>query len=445
MTEDQIKHMVDRFLGWKLPENFNPDCGISFKRTFNEHTAHPAKYEPIGTNLLDAQQAMEMVRHMLEGLPAGRAQGTLNGAKLGDPHPHWSADSKNEDYPKTIEEWNPHNDPVGQHLALAEKRLRVSIDRDDPRAPAEMALVSRWDLATLIHDWWHRSALLDIWGAERAAKEAAQSPAARAETKTVWGECKVCGKINPEHDRPCKALCFIVGEGKAAPPAQLPRPSAETNEARDDIAKVIQSHVFMRSRGGRSIEIFGFEEAADTILRMNAQPQRSASEESDLPKIPDDDSDFTPDLARKIICKYQTITGDLYAALRSIVQGNLGDAPWQANYETIKQIARNALPEGERHTSHFDQQNIAMTEELKGTFTCPICGKNAPHHHTPEEVKAARVPTIAEIAADCREAAAQYRKSFTPWTTVSVEAVAEIYDRIADKLASEQKAKRRWS
>lgn len=25
MTDDQIKHMVNRFLGWKLPENFNPD------------------------------------------------------------------------------------------------------------------------------------------------------------------------------------------------------------------------------------------------------------------------------------------------------------------------------------------------------------------------------------------------------------------------------------
>ncbi len=28
MTEDQIKHMTDRFLGWKLPETFSPDGGI---------------------------------------------------------------------------------------------------------------------------------------------------------------------------------------------------------------------------------------------------------------------------------------------------------------------------------------------------------------------------------------------------------------------------------
>jgi len=69
MTEAQIKHMVDRFLSWKLPQNFNPDGGVSFKATFNEHTAHPMKHEPSGTNLFDAVQATEMVRYMLEGLP----------------------------------------------------------------------------------------------------------------------------------------------------------------------------------------------------------------------------------------------------------------------------------------------------------------------------------------------------------------------------------------
>ena len=74
MTDEQIKYMVDRFLGWKLPEEFNPDGGVSFKKTFNEHTAHPMKYEPSGTNLLDATQATAMVRHMLEGLPPSPAQ-----------------------------------------------------------------------------------------------------------------------------------------------------------------------------------------------------------------------------------------------------------------------------------------------------------------------------------------------------------------------------------
>lgn len=69
MTEVQIKYMVNRFLSWKLPENFNPDGGVSFKKTFNEHTAHPMKHEPVGTNLLDASQADVMVRYMTEGMP----------------------------------------------------------------------------------------------------------------------------------------------------------------------------------------------------------------------------------------------------------------------------------------------------------------------------------------------------------------------------------------
>ena len=69
MTDDQIKHMVSRFLQWKLPESFNPDGGIAFERVCNADTPFASKREPVGTNLLDAQQAEEMVRFILEGLP----------------------------------------------------------------------------------------------------------------------------------------------------------------------------------------------------------------------------------------------------------------------------------------------------------------------------------------------------------------------------------------
>lgn len=74
MTDEQIKHMVDRFLAWKLPANFRPDAGISFEPEFNkEYNAArgqpPQRHEPIGTNLLDYTQAEAMVRHMVEGLP----------------------------------------------------------------------------------------------------------------------------------------------------------------------------------------------------------------------------------------------------------------------------------------------------------------------------------------------------------------------------------------
>lgn len=68
MTADQIKHMVERFLGWQLPDDFNPDGGIAFTR----HTGtpeHPHVNQPVGTNLLTAMQATAMVRHMVDGLP----------------------------------------------------------------------------------------------------------------------------------------------------------------------------------------------------------------------------------------------------------------------------------------------------------------------------------------------------------------------------------------
>ena len=69
LNDDQIRYAVTRFLGWRLPEDFYPDAGISFKRTFNEHTSHPMKHEPVGTNLLTGAQAEAMVRHMLSGMP----------------------------------------------------------------------------------------------------------------------------------------------------------------------------------------------------------------------------------------------------------------------------------------------------------------------------------------------------------------------------------------
>jgi hypothetical protein len=70
MTEDQIKHMVNRFLSWKFPESFNPDGGINFTQT---RGIYGNGQMPVGTNLLDATQADAMVRHMLEGLPQSTA------------------------------------------------------------------------------------------------------------------------------------------------------------------------------------------------------------------------------------------------------------------------------------------------------------------------------------------------------------------------------------
>lgn len=64
MSDDQIKEMVNRFLGWKLPEDFNPDGGIYFKPIGNPGTSFEFKRNPTGTNLFNATQATTMVRYM---------------------------------------------------------------------------------------------------------------------------------------------------------------------------------------------------------------------------------------------------------------------------------------------------------------------------------------------------------------------------------------------
>ena len=70
MTEDQIKHMANRFLSWTLPEDFSPDCGIHFEPDFNVGTAHPMRHRPFGTNLLNYVQAEAMIRHLVDGIPS---------------------------------------------------------------------------------------------------------------------------------------------------------------------------------------------------------------------------------------------------------------------------------------------------------------------------------------------------------------------------------------
>lgn len=70
MTEDQIKHMVNRFLCWRLPEDFYPDCGIRFDAdAAKKMNPQNGRYEPVGTNLFTATQADAMVRYMADGMP----------------------------------------------------------------------------------------------------------------------------------------------------------------------------------------------------------------------------------------------------------------------------------------------------------------------------------------------------------------------------------------
>jgi hypothetical protein len=69
MTDDQIKHMTERFLSWRLPENFNPDGGVSVKRP---NYAPDVPWHLTGTNLFDYEQTKAMVRYMVDDLPDAR-------------------------------------------------------------------------------------------------------------------------------------------------------------------------------------------------------------------------------------------------------------------------------------------------------------------------------------------------------------------------------------
>jgi len=63
-----VDAMVTRFLGWKLPDDFAPDNGISFTHITDPAWTHDSW--PIGTNLLTAAQAEQMFRYALTAAPS---------------------------------------------------------------------------------------------------------------------------------------------------------------------------------------------------------------------------------------------------------------------------------------------------------------------------------------------------------------------------------------
>lgn len=64
MEKKLIDKMVDRFLCWKLPKDFAPDCGISFDGRQDDEL-NQNKTWPVGTNLFTAEQAKHMFLHCL--------------------------------------------------------------------------------------------------------------------------------------------------------------------------------------------------------------------------------------------------------------------------------------------------------------------------------------------------------------------------------------------
>lgn len=73
-----VEGMVNRFLCWKLPDDFAPDAGVSF--TPGPHQSPGNLHWPVGTNLLTAVQARAMLEYVLNwtaGAPS--AQQPLDG------------------------------------------------------------------------------------------------------------------------------------------------------------------------------------------------------------------------------------------------------------------------------------------------------------------------------------------------------------------------------
>lgn len=63
VSTEVTKDMVDRFLSWRLPNGFSPDCFI----TFDREGANRNSSWPIGTNIFTAEQAKDMLQHVLSG------------------------------------------------------------------------------------------------------------------------------------------------------------------------------------------------------------------------------------------------------------------------------------------------------------------------------------------------------------------------------------------
>lgn len=221
MDNDQIKHMVNRFLMWKLPEHFRPDCGIIYTPI---RIADGRLLEPSGTNLLDATQAEAMVRHMIEGLPAARpASGEREGETPEDraeqfiqaavdraPEPlrrlgEWLANVLDEDEWKTAER-------MLLGATTAAELVKVEVQRD----AADLA-IQRIGMALGSADEWSDQA--NMIGDVTSRAEAAQARIAELEAEIA--RLTRDDKAIQEEYAFCRKRLLIVADEKIAAEAAL--------------------------------------------------------------------------------------------------------------------------------------------------------------------------------------------------------------------------------
>jgi len=113
---DYISRLVDRFLGWKLPQTFSPDCYVSFDR----ERAKANHGWPIGTNLLTASEAREMLEHVLPPMP----KNGYSSEDEGDAYTHGWFDG-NEADPYGLPRWR-HKKRGTHYTELGTARLQLA-------------------------------------------------------------------------------------------------------------------------------------------------------------------------------------------------------------------------------------------------------------------------------------------------------------------------------
>jgi len=165
MSEDQINHMIIRFLRWKLPEDFSPDAGISFKASYNENTQHPFKHEPTGTNLFNWAQAEAMVRYMIA--PAGAVNDDIKNRLL-----ELENDDALPDYAtQSFQEAATEIERLREALKMEQEKFQLETLRTSGCA----ALLRRW--MTMATSGSSESGSSDtIWGLVKASDKLPSTP-----------------------------------------------------------------------------------------------------------------------------------------------------------------------------------------------------------------------------------------------------------------------------
>lgn len=95
LAKPDIGEMTSRFLGWRLPDEFHPDAGVSFTAPENK------AWWPTGTNLLTYDQAKAMFEHVVGAKTTRSAQDlirALERAHAGQQVGHDQSDQPNTEY-----------------------------------------------------------------------------------------------------------------------------------------------------------------------------------------------------------------------------------------------------------------------------------------------------------------------------------------------------------